>query len=203
MIVTHHFSEICTRVIALYLHQNFVSAQYLENQLVEFPPNFIYASILTRSSLGLLHVIFGIFVPELWPLIYAKICFHSISWEQMDRISLSFIYAFILERSTLGLLHIIFCTFVPELWPLIYSKISFPLNILRTNGQIFTKLYITIYTDKIYVGIVSCHFSQSCKSVMALDWCQNNVTTQYPETLWPFTACKALQQGFSQILWQF
>ena len=30
------FSEICTRVMALYLRQNFFSTQYLENQLVEF-----------------------------------------------------------------------------------------------------------------------------------------------------------------------
>ena len=44
----------------------------------------------------------------------------------------------ILTRSLLGLLHIIFRTFVPELWPLIYSKSLFPLNILRTNGQILT-----------------------------------------------------------------
>ena len=42
-------------------------------------PNFIYAFILTRSSLGLLHVIFHTFVPKLWPLIYAKILFCSIS----------------------------------------------------------------------------------------------------------------------------
>ena len=80
----------------------------------------------------------------------------------MDRISPNFIYAFILIISNWGLLHIIFRTFVPELWPLIYSKKLFLLNILRTNGQILTKLYITIYTDKIYVGIVSCHFSQIC-----------------------------------------
>ena len=83
----------------------------------------------------------------------------------MDRISPNFIYAFILTRSTLGPLHIIFRTFVPDLWPLIFAEISFPLNILKTNGQILTKLYITIYTDKIYIGIFSCHFSQ----VMALD----------------------------------
>ena len=80
----------------------------------------------------------------------------------MDRISPNFIYAFILIRSKLGLLHIIFRTLVPEFKPLIYSKISFPLNILRANGQILTKLYITIYTDKINVGIVKCHFLQIC-----------------------------------------
>ena len=87
----------------------------------------------------------------------------------MNRISPNFICAFILTRSTSGLLHYIFCSFVPELWPLIYSKISFPLNILRTNGQFLTKLYITIYADKIYVLIVSCNFSQICKRDMALD----------------------------------
>ena len=35
-IVTSHFTEICIRVMALYLRQNFVSAQYLENHSVEF-----------------------------------------------------------------------------------------------------------------------------------------------------------------------
>ena len=87
----------------------------------------------------------------------------------MDRISPNFINAFILSRSSFGMLHLIFRSFVPELWPLIYSKILFPLNILRTNGQILTKLYITIYIDKIYIGIASCHFLQICKRVMALD----------------------------------
>ena len=87
----------------------------------------------------------------------------------MDRISPNFIYAFILTRSMFGFLNIIFPTFVPELWPLIYSKNLSLLNILRTNGQILTKLYITIYTDKIYFRIVSCHFSQICKRVMVLD----------------------------------
>ena len=57
------------------VRHNFVSAQYLENKMTEFYQIYIYAFILTWSSLGLLHVIFRIFVPELWPLIYAKILF--------------------------------------------------------------------------------------------------------------------------------
>ena len=97
----------------------------------------------------------------------------------MDRISPNFMYAFILTRSTMKLLHIIFHTFVPELWALIDSKILFPLNNLRTNGQFLTKLYITIYTDKIYVGIVSCHFSHICTSVMALYLRQNFVSVHF------------------------
>ena len=83
----------------------------------------------------------------------------------MNRISPNFIHAFILARSTLGLSHIIFRTFVLELWPLIYSKILFPLNILRTNGQILTKLFIAVYADKICVGILVVIF---CKFVRDL-----------------------------------
>ena len=75
------------------------------------------------------------------PWFMPKSDFHSISWEQIDRISPNFIYAFILTRSALGLLPIIFCTFVPELWLLIYAKILFPLNILRKNGQNFMHSY--------------------------------------------------------------
>ena len=102
----------------------------------------------------------------------------------MDRLSPNFIYAFILTRSMLGLLHIIFRTFVPELWPLIYSEILYPFNIVRTNGQILTKLNITIYTDKIHIGIVSCQFLHICTSVMALDSGQNFVSIQYLENKW-------------------
>ena len=40
------------RVMALYLHQNFVAVQYLENQSIDFY-QIIYAFILTGSSLGL------------------------------------------------------------------------------------------------------------------------------------------------------
>ena len=40
-----------------------------------FSPNFIYAIILTRSTSGLLQIIFCSFVTELWSLIYFKISF--------------------------------------------------------------------------------------------------------------------------------
>ena len=118
------------------------------------------------------------------PWFMPKFCFRSISWERIDRISQNFIYALILTRSRFGLLSVIFGTFVPELWPLIYSKILFPLNILRTSWQNFTKLYICIYIDKIYVEIATFHILLICNRVMALDWCQNFVSSQY---LWDFT----------------
>ena len=83
-----------------------------------FSPNFIYAFILTKSSLGLLHVIFRTFVPELWPLIYATILF-PLNIMRTDGFSPNFIYAFILTRSSLGLLPFIYDLFVKKLWPLI------------------------------------------------------------------------------------
>ena len=47
----------------------------------------------------------------------------------------------------LGLLCIIFGTLLTELCPLIDVGVSFPLNILRTNGQIFTNfIYVFILT---------------------------------------------------------
>ena len=76
----------------------------------------------------------------------------------MDRISPNLIYAITLTRSTLGLLHIIFGSFLPELWPLNYSKISFPLNILRTNGQILTKPYKLYILTRSTLGLLAVIF---------------------------------------------
>ena len=80
-------------------------------------PNFIYAYILTRSTLGLSHIIFRIFVADLWPLILFPLNILRT-----------------LTRSTLGLLAVIFRKFVRELWPLIDVRIALPLNILRHSG---------------------------------------------------------------------
>ena len=52
------------------------------------------------------------------------------------------------------------------------------------NGQNLTKFCIHIIIDKIYVGIVNCHFSQICNRVTALDWPQNSVFFQYLENEW-------------------
>ena len=87
----------------------------------------------------------------------------------MDRISLNFIYTFILTRSMLKLLHIIFRTFVPELWPLIYSNKSVSTQYLESKWTDFDQTLFNYYTDKIYVGIFSCHFSQICKKWPLID----------------------------------
>ena len=52
--------------------------------------------------------------------------------------------------------------FVPELWPFIYARISFPLSILRTTRHIFIKFYICMDIDKMWLGIVTRHFSDIC-----------------------------------------
>ena len=123
---------------------------------------------------------FGYLCWSYGPWFTPKFHFCSLSWQQIDRLAPNFIYAFTLTRSSLGLLHIIFCIFILKLWSLIYSKISFPLNIWRTNRQIWQ----TIYTGKIYVGIVSWLFSRICTSVIALDLRQNFVYVQYHENKW-------------------
>ena len=47
-----------------------------------------------------------------------------------------------------------------------------------------TKICICFDMDKIYIGIVTCHFSQICNSVKALDGYQNFVSAQYLENKW-------------------
>ena len=50
------FSQIYNTVMALGQLQNFVSAQYLVNQSMDFLSKFAYAFTLNRARLGLLHV---------------------------------------------------------------------------------------------------------------------------------------------------
>ena len=66
--------QIYNRVMALDYHQNFVSAQYLDNELMELD-QFSYALMLTRSTLALLLVNFPESIAWLWPLVVVKILF--------------------------------------------------------------------------------------------------------------------------------
>ena len=117
---------------------------------------------------GLLHIIFHVFVIDLWPLIDVsisfKFCFSSTSCEQIDKISPNFAYAFLSTRSRLGLLPVIFCTFVLDLWSLINSKICF--------------LLIS------WLGLLPVIFCKIYNRVITLDLCQNFVPTQYLENKW-------------------
>ena len=118
-----------------------------------FSPNFIYAVImviLSRSSLPLLHVILAhlnwVMALNLRQIFVSAQYLERTNWQIFTKL---YIYTFILIRYRLGLLHVIFRTFVLVLWPLIYARFLFPLNILRTNCQIFTRFDICIYIDKI------------------------------------------------------
>ena len=55
---------------------------------------------------------------------------------------------------------------------------------VRTDGQNFTKFYIYIHINKIYIGIVTHHLSHICTRVMALDLRQNFLSVQYLEKKW-------------------
>ena len=175
--------------MALDLRQKKNSAQYLENKLTDFHQILYMHSFWQDLAWDCNTLFFAHLYQSNGPWFTPKFCFRSISWEQMDRISPNFIYAFILTRSTLGLLHIIFRTFVSELWPLIYAIISFPYNIYRTNGQNFTKFCICIHIDKIYVGIVTHHFSHICTSVMPLI---------YAKISFPFNMLRTNGQNFTK-----
>ena len=58
------------------------------------------------------------------------------------------------------------------------------LNILRMDGQNFTKFCIHIIIDKTYVATLRRHFLQICNGVTALDKCQKLVFAQYLENGW-------------------
>ena len=176
--------EICTRVITLYLLQNFVSAQYLENQSVEFHQilymHSSWQNLAWDCYLHFSEICTRVMALDL-RLNFISVQYLENKWTKFHQI---FIYAFILTRSTLGLLHIIFRTFVPELWPLIYAKISFPFQYFENKRTEFNKFNICICIDKIYVGIVTHHFSHIFTRVMALDLSQNFVYVQYLENKW-------------------
>ena len=144
-------------------------------------PNFIYAFILTRSSLGLMHAICRTFRTRVMALDLSQ---NFVSAHYLENILIEFHQIYIcihIDKIYLGIVtnhfsHICTRVMVPD-----FSKILFPFNILRTNGQNFAKFYICIHIDTIYIGIVTHHFLHICTIVMALDLCQNFVSVQYLE----------------------
>ena len=117
--------------------------------MVRISPSFIYAFLLTISTLGLLHIIFRTFVPEFWPLIYTIISFPLYILRTNLQHFIKFYTCIYIDKFYIGTVAIIFLTFVPVLWPLIYAEIAFLFNMLRTNVQNVTRFYICIDIDKI------------------------------------------------------
>ena len=128
------FSHICIRVMALKLGQNFLSVQYLQNKWTEFHQIFIYANILTKSTSGLLHIIFLLISSRVMARDLLKKKSPLNILRKNGQILTKLLYdCFILTRSTLGLLAVIFQKFVRELCPSIDVRITLPLNILRNS----------------------------------------------------------------------
>ena len=149
---------------------------------------------------------FGNWYQSYCPLFTPKFCFHSVSWEPIGWISpkyvpvlcpfiyakISFplnilkttrhiyIYGLILTRSGLGLLHIIFFgNWYQSCGPLFIQKFRFCSISWEQIGRISTKFYICIHLGRIYLGIVTHHFSHICTRVMALDLRGNFFSAQY------------------------
>ena len=135
--------------MALHYCQNFISAQYLENELTE-SDQILYAY---HHWQDLAWDCYPSFFAKFWrsysPWLTSEFRFRSISWERFDRIWPNFVCTSTLTRSSLGLLPVIFRKILTQLLPLIDVRISFPLNILRTNGQNPTKFCMRINIDKI------------------------------------------------------
>ena len=89
--------------------------------------------ILTRSRLGVLHLIFRKFVPDLWPLIYSKISIPFNILRKNDR----FVAKFRTQDQDWDWYTSFFRSSVPELWPLIYARISFPHKYLEIKLTYF------------------------------------------------------------------
>ena len=93
----------CTGVMALYLHKNFVSAQYLENHLVEFH-QILY---MHSSWQDLAWVPFFAHLHRIMALdLNRNFDFCSISRKQTDIFSPNFIYAFTLTREFIQILYV-------------------------------------------------------------------------------------------------
>ena len=127
--------------MALDLHQNFVSAIYLENKLTDIHQILYMHSYWQDLYWDYYTSFFTLLYHSYGPWLTPKFCFRYISWEQIDRISPNFIYAFILTRSMAGLLHILFHIFVPEFWPLIYAKNLFPNKLIEFHQILYMHSY--------------------------------------------------------------
>ena len=94
-----------------------------------------------------------------WLMSVFRLCLRSL--EQMDRIWPNFAYALILTRTRFGLLHVIFRECVTEFLPLNNVRISFLLNVLITNRQNSTIVWVCIDIDKIKFRIGMHDFQHS------------------------------------------
>ena len=122
--------HICTRVMALDLHGNFVSAQYLETYWHFFTIFYICIHI-DKILFRIVTCHFLKFVPELYgPLCSQNFISAQFPENKLTDIHQNFIYAFILTRSRLEFLS--FCLHIcNNVMAFIDVRILFLLNVLR------------------------------------------------------------------------
>ena len=138
--IEQYFLFIFNRIMALDWCWNFVYAQYLVHQLMEFNKILYmhwYWPNVGKDNYKLFFVISQL---SYGPWLMSKFCLHLISWEQIDGFWWNFVYA------VLWLTNDIFPKFSTELWPLIDFKISIFLNIFRNNEWILIKFCLCIDT---------------------------------------------------------
>ena len=87
---SHHFSHICTRVMALDLRQNLVSFQYLEKKCEEFH-QILYMLSYWQDLLWDCYTFFAHLCQSYGPWFTLKFRFRSISSEEMDKFWPNFI----------------------------------------------------------------------------------------------------------------
>ena len=128
-----------------------VSASFSDSNLSSFWPIFFkrFNDIdIGEEWFGIANGLNSFINNRVWPLIDVKVCFFSVSSEQMDEFWYNFVYALIYTRSMLFRMHVIFGQFSTELWPFIDVRILFMLNILWINLWISSKFCICIDIDK-------------------------------------------------------
>ena len=123
-----------------------VSASFPDSNLSSFWPIFFKVCMdidIGEEWFGIASGLNSFINNRVIALDWCKMCFSSISSEQMDEV-----YALINTRSMLFLKHVIFGQFLTEFWPLIDVRILFMLNILWINLWISIKFCICIDIDK-------------------------------------------------------
>ena len=142
-------------------------------QIDWFSPNFIYAFILTRSNLGLLHLSFHTFVPELWPLIYAKISFPlNISRNYLtDYHQILYMHSYWQDLAwdcCMSLFAHLYQGYNPWFTPKFYFRSLSWEQIDRIAPNFIYAFILSRST----LGLLHIIFSHICTSVMALDLCK-------------------------------
>ena len=160
--IEQYFSFIFNRVMIPDWCRNFVYAQYLVDQLMDFDNILLmhwYWQNVGKDNDKLFFVIFQL---SNGPWLMSEFYFHLISWERFNGFWWNFVYAVLWPT------HEIFPNFSTELWPLIDVRISFFLDIFRNNEAILIKFCLCI---DIYDVVTNTHyFPELFNRVMTLDW---------------------------------